>query len=394
MKYLLIFFSLISFAYAQEPAYTPMRLNYQFRGIKVDSLFLIPSFNDTTAANSSTMKNVAGAMIRTGNDFWMRNATTNAWLQNVNTGDGASPSVEIITDISRKPLTDTIQVTKSLGLDETPQFAFRDRGFDTLRRRNDSVFAVRWAVEVFQFKDSGSAYAGDSPDRINGTATTKVISDMSSNDLEIINFNKTTLNGDTIQMTPTYLGIAAPLFNIRGGTGTGMDIAGQINQIEIKKSSFTTFNVAKFDSLGNVTLGLSNEKARIEVSQSDTTIAFYSSDPMTWEDKAYGLKSQVKTGYADNGINLTIGTYLIKVPGLYIVNTADNSNDLRFPDAAFWKGQSIQVVNTDGGVNIIITSQGSSVIYEKGTSNNMNIIDPNFMAIFYSDGQDWYGFKL
>lgn len=87
---ILVFIFCFFNSYAQEPAYTPMRLNYQFRGIKVDSLFLVPSFTDTTSANSSTMKNVAGAMIRTGNDFWMRNAATTAWLQNVNVGNGAS----------------------------------------------------------------------------------------------------------------------------------------------------------------------------------------------------------------------------------------------------------------------------------------------------------------
>jgi len=91
MKYLLILLMICEVAYAQEPPYTPMKGNYKFKGIKVDSLFLIPSFADTTAANGTYLDSVAGAMIRTGNDFWMRNAELTSWLQNVNVGPGSNP---------------------------------------------------------------------------------------------------------------------------------------------------------------------------------------------------------------------------------------------------------------------------------------------------------------
>ena len=91
MKYLLILLMLTGVAYAQEPSYTPMKGNYRFKGIKVDSLFLIPSFADTTTANATNLDSVAGAFIRTGNDFWMRNAELTSWLQNVNIGPGSSP---------------------------------------------------------------------------------------------------------------------------------------------------------------------------------------------------------------------------------------------------------------------------------------------------------------
>lgn len=91
MKYLLILLMICGVAYAQEPPYTPMKGNYKFKGIKVDSLFLIPSFADTTAANGTFLDSVAGAMIRTGNDFWMRNSELTSWLQNINIGSGSSP---------------------------------------------------------------------------------------------------------------------------------------------------------------------------------------------------------------------------------------------------------------------------------------------------------------
>jgi hypothetical protein len=109
MRYLICLLLLIGFkSYAQEPNYTPMRMNYQFRGIKVDSLFLVPHFNDTISANNSTMKNVAGALIRTGNDFWMRNASTDAWLQNVNIGPGASPTLDFVNEVFKKIGTDSV----------------------------------------------------------------------------------------------------------------------------------------------------------------------------------------------------------------------------------------------------------------------------------------------
>jgi hypothetical protein len=95
MKYLLILLMICGVAYAQEPPYTPMKGNYKFKGIKVDSLFLIPSFADTTAANSTFLDSVAGAMIRTGNDFWMRNAELTSWLQNINIGPGSNPTTQL-----------------------------------------------------------------------------------------------------------------------------------------------------------------------------------------------------------------------------------------------------------------------------------------------------------
>jgi len=102
MKYLLILLMICGVAYAQEPPYTPMKGNYKFKGIKVDSLFLIPSFADTTAANATNLDSISGAFIRTGNDFWMRNEQLTSWLQNVNVGPGSNPT----TDLTLQTITD------------------------------------------------------------------------------------------------------------------------------------------------------------------------------------------------------------------------------------------------------------------------------------------------
>ena len=71
---------LASAAYGQTPTYTPMRSFYEFKGIKMDSLFVLPVFTDTTAANAARTKYIAGSVINAGNNLWMRNVTSTAWL--------------------------------------------------------------------------------------------------------------------------------------------------------------------------------------------------------------------------------------------------------------------------------------------------------------------------
>lgn len=90
MKKILFVLLLISgFAYGQEPTPTPMKAHYRFfQPITLDTGLYIKGFADTTAANSHWLSDVAGGMIRTGNDFWMRNVGTTAWLQFVNVGTG------------------------------------------------------------------------------------------------------------------------------------------------------------------------------------------------------------------------------------------------------------------------------------------------------------------
>lgn len=165
MKYLLTLLFLASFfAYGQEPPYTPMRLNYQFRGIRVDSLFLIPSYADTNAANGSLSKKIAGSFIRTGNDFWMRNSDTTAWLQNVNVGSGASPTLNFVNNVFKKSGTDSVFYVvapadtffsfQDLGVDTTSLSNRINLKVDSLKRSNDSVYFKRNGVWSFAYKDS------------------------------------------------------------------------------------------------------------------------------------------------------------------------------------------------------------------------------------------------
>ncbi len=78
MKKLIIILILGMFgsAYAQEPVYNQMRSNYQFRGIRVDSLMLIPKFNDTSAA--AYLNGINGSLIRVDSTIYLR---FNKWLK-------------------------------------------------------------------------------------------------------------------------------------------------------------------------------------------------------------------------------------------------------------------------------------------------------------------------
>ena len=127
MKVLLtVLFIGILGVYAQEPAYTPMKSNYKFKGIRVDSLFLIPSFADTFAANATKLDSIAGAMIRCGNDFYMRNTSMDGWLQNVNIGAGASPIVNFVNNVFKKSGTDSVYYVIAPA---DTFFAYKDVGY-------------------------------------------------------------------------------------------------------------------------------------------------------------------------------------------------------------------------------------------------------------------------
>lgn len=346
MKYILTLFCLVSFvAYGQEPAYTPMRLNYQFRGIKVDSLLLIPSFNDTTAANNSTMKNVAGAMIRTGNDFYMRNATTNAWLQNVNVGTGASPSIQFVDSVWRV-------VGK------------------------DSIF---WRKGGTTNKIKDSTGKADSPDRIAGTATTSVTANMANYDLR---FNNT----GTFEVSSNYTFIK--------GTDS---IRLKNNNIEhlTKGNKYTLkdFNntFLEIDTLGNAKLGdITDDTVLVQVNASTNKIILKSPKPIEFNDQNSALTSYVRTGYVDNAVDVSVTDYNILAPGLYIVTTG-GGNTLYLPDPTLWKGQNVHIVNDTGG-NLTVDGNGGT-IYKQGVTAVTTMADKQTLVVC-SDGVNWYGYLL
>ena len=68
-------------------------------GFKIDSTLIVPAYNDTTVANLSRTKLYAGAVIRTGSFYWVRNSAATQWLQIATGGSGVIPSLQEVTDV-------------------------------------------------------------------------------------------------------------------------------------------------------------------------------------------------------------------------------------------------------------------------------------------------------
>jgi hypothetical protein len=116
MKYLYILILLIlGFnAMAQEPSYTPMRNNYLFRGVRIDSLFLIPHFSDTTTANVN-LNSINGNLIRIDSLVYMR--WNGAWISLA--GGGGSQSLQDVTDVGNSTTNNISLLNSGIILDNS-----------------------------------------------------------------------------------------------------------------------------------------------------------------------------------------------------------------------------------------------------------------------------------
>lgn len=116
MKYLYILVLVIlGFnAMAQEPSYTPMRNNYLFRGVRIDSLFLIPHFSDTTTANVN-LNSINGNLIRIDSLVYMR--WNGAWISLA--GGGGSQSLQDVTDVGNSTTNNISLLNSGIILDNS-----------------------------------------------------------------------------------------------------------------------------------------------------------------------------------------------------------------------------------------------------------------------------------
>lgn len=95
MKYLISFVLVFvcTYAQAQEPTYVPMKSNYQFKGIKMDSLFILPNLDTANA------REVTGAVVRMGSAYYWYNGT--AWVALAG-GGGATDTTSLSNRINDK----------------------------------------------------------------------------------------------------------------------------------------------------------------------------------------------------------------------------------------------------------------------------------------------------
>lgn len=368
MKYILTFLFCFGVAYAQEPTYTPMKGSYRYKTIRVDSLFLVPSFTDTTAANATNIDAVAGAMIRTGNDFWMRNASLSAWLQNVNVGNGASPAVGYV---------------------------------DSLKRKADSVFMKKSGTWIFAFKDS--IPRPDGPDRIDGMATGKVISDMQGYTYEIQNSDKVYYNIDSFQLIiKDKYNLLTPYYFSRFGSNEGLDIYGYPNYIEFKRGSGSSATLFKIDTIGNINIGVSGANmnvlggTKVINAKADTfhitglTRLSDLSDGIVIADVDGNLAINQKNWYGDNNVALATQDYTATMPGVYTVTTGDVSSSYYFnlPSPADCQGRSLTIFNTDATYSTPVTTPTGN-IYEDASAVTITQIPSGKAVTLMSDGTNW-----
>lgn len=362
MRYL--FFILIfvsSMSYGQEPIYTPMKGNYKFKGIKCDTLFLIPSFSDTTAANATYLDQVAGSMIRCGNDFWMRNEGATAWLQNVNVGSGASSNIQYVDSIYRKLNSDSIY--------------WRKGGF------------------IYKFKESQNLQSVTS---IKDSTTNSIVlydnyqnpnfiqlkSDYDTNRIKLIN------QGDDVYMDfyqTRSSGYNTLFFNSQNGSTT----------LEIKNGGGENL----FNSSGKFIV----QSDGIQLIPGNKPIDHWGQDywsnntldtAVTYNFLAVFENDTLKKANkftARRNLNLSSGNDTIKAFGTYMISTADSTNTLFLPNAANYSGMTIYIINKDSVRNQKIGSLGGS-IYD-ASAVTLTKVYSNKFAIFTSDGTDWYGYN-
>ena len=106
----ILFIAIIIFSFLQSKAQTAYPTPYTTQGsvgamgeakggFKIDSTLIVPAYNDTTVANLSRTKLYAGAVIRTGSFYWVRNSAATQWLQIATGGSGVIPSLQEVTDV-------------------------------------------------------------------------------------------------------------------------------------------------------------------------------------------------------------------------------------------------------------------------------------------------------
>ena len=94
MRYLFIVFLLSSLSsFAQDPVYVPMKSNYLFKGIKMDSLFILPVL-DTASA-----RKVNGNLVRQSDAYYWYDSTR--WVALV-TGGGGTDTTSLSNRINTK----------------------------------------------------------------------------------------------------------------------------------------------------------------------------------------------------------------------------------------------------------------------------------------------------
>lgn len=210
MKYLLTILFLVSFAaFAQEPIYNQMKSNYQFRGVRVDTLMLFPKFSDTSGAVS--VKNIHGSLIRVGTAIFIRDTLTKKWLSISGSSiDTTSLSNRINSKADTSLLNGVVYFSDTLTyiatkndlsppIDTTSLSNRINAKVDSITKVSDSVKYWKNGTAYFAFKDSAGSGAGQNLQQVTdvGNTTTNDIQFTNDNDLLLDTFSAVILSNNS-----------------------------------------------------------------------------------------------------------------------------------------------------------------------------------------------------
>lgn len=88
-----------------------------------------------------------------------------------------------------------------------------------------------------------------------------------------------------------------------------------------------------------------------------------------------------------DSIDTSTGDYEITKPGVYQVTVPDGSNRLQFPDPSLWKGRTISVIISGGGLGDQRASSTFSTVDPNG--NVFAAYKDNYTYTFISIGTFW-----
>ena len=84
--------------------------------------------------------------------------------------------------------------------------------------------------------------------------------------------------------------------------------------------------------------------------------------------------------FVADSIDTSTGDYEITKPGVYQVTVPDGSNRLQFPDPSLWKGRTISVIISGGGLGDQRASSTFSTVDPNGTV--FGVYKDNYTYIF------------
>lgn len=274
-------------AYGQTPTYTPMRSFYEYKGIKMDSLFLLPTFSDTTSANLARTKSIDKSVINAGNVIYVRDISQSKWVRvgNIDTNFG---NTDITATGDRYHNFDLNQ----LNIDNTERFSIIGNDFD----RGFSSYV-------------GTSQYGDYYLRVRAQEITPT---GEFAELRMEGFDSYNLECSTAAFGASRI------------TGLGKDISLNTDSLGSVKFKYGVSNIYEFPKTSP---------------DSGSAMGFVAANTLGWVDVTPGFNSAV---------DLSTTNFVCPKWGVYTVTTGSGTNTFDLPDPRDFDGKYLTIFNASG----------------------------------------------